>query len=207
LALILPVFAKGIIKDAAISLMKAIDITIHKNPDAGIVIKLTFLFIFLTLSVMGMNTLYQEQREKLAAKSELLNQKSSLVVQMHKEMLSISSTQLQILHASSEQQVKENLWQLSQLVSDHLIHYHQLENIVDESDAHILMQFRIGFDQWNGFNKNLLSYANVVSDSGFINTLNKVNLAFSQFDSSSDERQLLITQLKQDINNEQGLSN
>jgi hypothetical protein len=145
---------------------------------------------------MLINTFHQDKLKELAINSALFKQKSFLVSQMHSEMLSISRTQLQVLHSSSEQQAKENLWQLSELVSDHLAHYHQLKNITDDSDAELLMRFRFGFEQWHDFNENLLGYANVISDSGFINTLNKVDLAFSQFDSNSDKKQLLITQLK-----------
>jgi hypothetical protein len=176
--------------------MNTMELTINQDNYVRAIIKWTSLFIFLTLCVVTINAFHQDRVQKLMADAELLGQKSFLVSQMHKEMLSISRTQLQILHASSEQQVRKNLWRLSELVSEHLVHYHQLKEIADESDADLLMRFRIGFDQWHDFNKNLLAYANVVSDSGFINTLNKVDLAFSQFDNDSAEKQLLITQLK-----------
>ncbi len=183
------------------------ELTINQDNYVRTIIKWTSLFIFLTLCVVAINTFHQDRLQKLTVDAELLGQKSFLVSKMYNEMLSISQTQLQILHASSEQQVIENLWYLSELVSEHLVHYHQLKEIADESDADLLMRFKIGFDQWYDFNKNLLAYANVVSDSGFINTLNKVDLAFSQFDNNSDEKQLLITQLKQNIDNVRGLSN
>ena len=60
----------------------------------------------------------------------------------------------------------------------------------------VLEQFKTGFEQWHEFNQNLLSYANVVADSGFINTLNMIDLAFSQFESSTNESQQLVAQLK-----------
>jgi hypothetical protein len=187
--------------------MNTMEITIKQDSYIRKIIKWTCLSVLLMLFAIAINTLHQDRLQKLATNAALLGQKSFLVSQMHKEMLSISRTQLQILHASNQQQIKENLWHLSELVSDHLVHYHQLKNIADESDADLLMQFKIGFEQWHYFNKDLLVYANVVSDSGFINTLNKVDLAFSQFDSNSDKKQLLITQLKQDSNNDKSLSN
>ncbi len=171
------------------------ELTINQDSNIRKIIKWTFLFIFLTLCAMGINTFHQNQLEKLTANSTLINQKSSLIFQMYDEMLLISRMQLQILHASSEQEVKKNLWQLSELVSDHLLHYHQLKIMADESDVELLNQFRIGFGQWHDFNKNLLGYANVIADSGFINTLNKVDMAFSQLDRDASETMLLITSL------------
>lgn len=187
------------------------ELTLNKDAHVRTIIKWTCVFIILTLCVMGINNLHQAYVQEIKAKANanaiLINQKTFLIIQMHKEMLTISRTQLQILHASSEQEVRDHLWRLSELVSDHLVHYHQLKNITDESDSDLLMQFRSGFDQWHGFNKSLLAYANVVADSGFINILNKVDLAFSQLDSDTDERQVLITQLNQSVNNTKGLSN
>jgi hypothetical protein len=176
--------------------MNTMELTINQDSYTGATIKWACLFIFLTLCAIGINTLHQDQLQKLMASSELLKQKSFLLSQMHDEMLSISHTQLQILHATNEQQVKENLRHLSELVTDHLVHYYQLKNIVDESDAELLMQFRTGFEQWHDFNETLLGYANVIADSGFINTLNMVDLAFSQLDSDADETLLLISQLR-----------
>lgn len=169
---------------------------INQDSYVGTIIKWTSLFISLVLCATSMNTLRQQELQKLTADMDLLNQKSSLIFQMHQEMLSMSRMQLQILHASNEEEVRKNLKNLSQLISDHLIHYHQLQSITSESDAPILMRFRIAFEQWHGFNRNLLAYANVVSDTGFINTLNKVDLAFPQFDSSSDEKRLLNYPIK-----------
>lgn len=176
--------------------MNTMELTMNQDSYIGTTIKWTCLFILLTLCAIGINTLHQNQLQKLMTSSALLKQKSFLVSQMHNEMLSISHTQLQILHASNEQQVKENLRHLSELVTDHLFHYYQLKNIADESDAELLMRFRIGFDQWHNFNEDLLGYANVVADTGFINTLNMVDLAFSQLDSDADETLLLISQLR-----------
>ena len=93
------------------------------------------------------------------------------------------------------------------MISDYLIHYHQLEGISDDSDTNLLVQFRTGFNQWYSLNKNLLNYANVVADSGFINTLSMIDLTFSQFDRDTDETLLLIAQLKQGIELEGGVSN
>ena len=177
--------------------MNAMELTIKQdNYYLGEIIKWACLLMFLVLCVIGINTFYQGHVQKSMADTVLLNQKSSLIIQMHKEMLSISRTQLQILHASSEQEVRENLWLLSELVSDHLVHFHQLKNIADEFDTELLMRFRIGFEQWYDFNEDLLVYANAVSDSGFLKTLNKIDMAFSQFDRDASKTLLLITQLK-----------
>ena len=176
--------------------MNTMEFTMKQDSYIATITKWTFLLIFLTFCITGINTLHQKQLQKLVINSELLKQKSFLVSQMHDEMLSISRTQLQILHASSEQQVKKDLRQLSELVMDHLVHYYQLKNIADESDADLLMQFRIGFDKWHNFNQDLLGYANVIADSGFINTLNMVDMAFSQLDQDSDKALLLISQLR-----------
>ncbi len=176
--------------------MNTMRLTINQDSYIETITKWTCLFIFLTLCAIGINTLHQDQLQKLMTSSTLLKQKSFLVSQMHDEMLSISRTQLQILHASNERQVKENLRHLSELVTDHLVHYYQLKNIADETDAELLMQFKIGFEQWHKFNENLLGYANVIADSDFINTLNMVDLAFSQLDIDADETLLLISQLR-----------
>ncbi len=134
-------------------------------------------------------------------------QKASLITQMHNEMLLITRTHLQIMHASNEKQIKDQLSKLSGLVSDYLIHYHQLEKIVDNSDEGILEQFKTGFEQWHDYNQSLLSYVNVVADSGFIKTLNRIDLAFSQFDSNTDESIQVIAQLRKDINKGKVFSN
>jgi len=162
------------------------------------VIKWIGFFIFLFLCVMGINTLHQQQLQNLKTSSLLLKQKSFLVSQMHEEMLSMSRIQLQIFQASDYQQVKDNLQQLSKLVSNHLVHYHQLNNIADESDTDLLMQFRISFEKWHSFNENLLTYGNVVSDSGFIHILNKVDLAFSQIDLNPDDAIQIIAEFRRD---------
>ncbi len=176
--------------------MNTIELTIRQDSYVGTVMKWTSMFIFLLICGIGINTLHQQQMQKLLTSSNQLKQKSFLVSQMHDEMLSMSRTQLQILHASSDQQVKTYLRHLSELVSDHLIHYYQLKKIADDSDANLLMQFKIGFEQWHDFNENLLSYANIVSDSDFINTLKMVDMAFSQLDQDPEKTLLLISQLK-----------
>jgi len=134
-------------------------------------------------------------------------QKASLITQMHNEMLLITRSHLQLMHASNEKQIKDQLRKLSGLVSDYLVHYHQLEQIVDSSDGQILEQFNTGFEQWHEYNQNILSYANVVADSGFIKTLNRIDLAFSQFNSNTDESIQIIAQLRKDITNGKVFSN
>jgi hypothetical protein len=154
------------------------------------------LSTFLLICAIGIIHLHTNQMKKLAIDSEVFNQKSRLISQMHNEMLLISRTQLELLQASNDQQVKNNLRQLSDLVSNHLIHYYQFKKLANESDAELLMRFRIGFQKWYEFNDVLLGYANAISDTSFINTLNKVDLAFSQLDQDDDAALLLISQLK-----------
>jgi hypothetical protein len=189
-------FSKEIRKYAVKDNMNTMEIRLNQDSYTWITIKWISLFIFLTLCFSGLYKLHQQQLVKLSANSDALNQKSFLVSKMHDEMLSISRMQLQILHASNEQQVKKDLLLLSELVTDHLIHYYQLKNIADESDAELLMRFRLGFDKWQNFNEDLLGYANVIADSGFINTLNMVDLTISQLDQDADKALLLISQLK-----------
>jgi hypothetical protein len=177
------------------------DLMTNEDCTIGTTIKWAGLFILLTLCAINVNSLHQQQLLKLKHNSELLGQKSFLVSKMHDEMLSISRIQLQLLQASSEQQVRSNLLQLSELISGHLIHYYQLKNIADESDAEILAKFKIGFEKWHDFNESLLAYANIVADAGFINTLNKVDLAISQLDEDSDKALLLISQIQKSDNN------
>lgn len=184
--------------------MKTMEIENYRDSYNGALIKWTGLFIFMALFAVGINTMHQQQIQKLKTESEFIKHKSYLVSQMHDEMLLISRAQLQILHASNHQQVKENLLRLSELVSNHLVHYHQLKSMADETDVDLLEQYKFGLDKWYGFNKDLLAYANVVSDSSFINTLNKIDLAFSQFDNDNNEALLLIAQTKQD-NSSKGL--
>jgi hypothetical protein len=176
--------------------MNTMGLTINQDSYINTIIKWTCLTILLTLCAFAINTFHQNHIQKLTANADLFSQKTFLISQMHKEMLLISRKQLQILQASSEQEVRENLWDLSELVSDHLVHYYQLKNIADEPDVELLKQFEIGFNRWRAFNNNLLGYANVVSDGGFINTLNKVDMALSQFDKDANETLLLLTQLK-----------
>lgn len=180
------------------------EMAIKRGSGTGSIVKWTGLFILWAFFASAILSFHQQQLQKLKADSELLNQKSFLISQMHDEMLLISRLQLQILHASNYQQVKEKLMRLSDLVSDHLLHYHQLKSIADVTDVDLLEQYKLGLDRWYGFNKDLLAYANVVSDSSFINTLNKIDLAFSQFDDDNNEALLLIAQTKQ-VNNSKGL--
>ena len=161
--------------------------------------KWTALAICLYLCAIGLKTFHSYQLHKIISVNMASVQKASLITQMHNEMLLITRSHLQIMHASNEKQIKEHLWKLSGLVSDYLIHYHQLEQIVDSSDGRILEQFKTGFEQWHEYNINLLRYANVVADSGFMNTLNRIDLAFSQFDSNPDESIQLVAQLRKDI--------
>lgn len=181
--------------------------TVNRDNYIGKIMKWTSLFILLTLSVLAINSFHQQQLKKLLVSSQLLEQKSILVYQMHNEMLLMSQTQLMILHASNQDEVRQSLWRLSEQVSDYLLHYHQLEAIADNTDFETLTKFRTGFEQWHSFNKDLLGYANIVSDTNFINTLNMVDLAFSQFESNSDEAALLIAQLKQNFDNKEESSN
>lgn len=181
--------------------------TFNQDSYTRTVIKWTSLFIFFAVLAISARSIHHHQLQKLSLGSESFNQKASLITKMHSEMLSMTRTQYQILHASDQSEVKQLLWSLSEQVSAYLVHYHQLEGIADDSDTEILMQFRTGFEQWHGFNKNLLGYANVISDSGFISTLNMIDLAFSQFDSNPDEALLLIAQLKQHVDYQEGVSN
>lgn len=176
--------------------MNTMRLTVNQDSNIGAIMKWACLSILLTLCLLGINSLHQQQLQKLIINSELLKQKSFLVSKMHGEMLSISRMQLQILQASNEQQVKKDLRQLSELLADHLLHYYQLKNIADDSDVELLEKYKVGFKQWHDFNEDLLAYAKVISDSGFINTLNMVDLAFSQLDQDTDKTLLLISQLK-----------
>lgn len=173
----------------------------------GTLAKWFALGIFISLSIIVLSTFHSSQLHKLNLSNQLSMQKSSLITQLHSEMLLITRTQLQILHASSEQEARAQLWKLSELVSEYLIHYHQLEGLSDSSDAVLLTQFRRGFEQWHSLNKSLLNYANVVADTGFINTLNRIDLAFSQFDNTTGKTLQLIAQLRQDVDHENELSN
>ncbi len=187
--------------------MNTMRLTVNRDSYIGKMMKWTGLFILLTLCVLAINSFHQQQLKKLLVSSQLLNQKSVLVYQMHNEMLLMSQTQLMILHASNQDEVRQSLWRLSDQVSDYLLHYHKLESIADNTDFETLIKFRTGFEQWHSFNKDLLGYANIVSDTNFINTLNMVDLAFSQFESNSDEAVLLIAQLKQNFDNKEESSN
>ncbi len=175
--------------------MKAMELMFEQDRYIKTIMKWT-LFIILLLSAITINTLQQQQLKTLVINSKLLKQKSILVSQMHDEMLTISRTQLQIIQASSEQQIKEKLRYLSILINDYLFHYYQFKDMSDESDAELLVQLKSGFEQWHEFNEDLLTYANVIADSGFINTLNMVDFAISQLDIDAGETTLVITQLE-----------
>ena len=177
------------------------ELAINRDRNTQAMIKWTAMFMFLTLSTWAIFYLHQTHSQKLQAESQLLHQKSYLVSKMHNQMLNISRTQLELLHASNQHEVKTKLSVLTTLVSEHLVHYYQLRNIADENDADMLRKFKAGFDKWQGFNESLLTYANVISDSGFINTLNKVDLAISQLDEDSDKALLLISQIQQSEDN------
>lgn len=157
--------------------------------------KWTALAICLYLCAIGLKTFHSYQLNKIITVNMESVQKASLITQMHNEMLLITRSHLQIMHASNEKQIRDQLWKLTGLVSDYLIHYHQLEKIVDNSDERVLEQFKTGFQQWHEFNQNLLSYSNIVADSGFISTLNMIDLAFSKFEKEPEERLSLISQL------------
>ena len=171
------------------------EIAINRGIYRTAVLKWTGLFIFLTLCLSSLHSFHQHHMQTLKIESERLNQKSYLVKQLHNEMLLITRAQLNLLHASNHTQVKHTLSELSTLISNHLVHYYELKNIADDSDTELLMKFKAGFEKWQLFNEDLLSYANRVSDSEFINTLNKVDMAISQLD--ENETLLLISQLKE----------
>jgi hypothetical protein len=177
----------------------------NQNNVRNVIIRWTAMFMLFSLCVFSALSIHQEQLKKLAVNSELLTQKSSLITQLHKDMLSVTKTQYQILHASNQQEVKQRLVTLSGQVSDYLTHYYQFEQISDSSDTLLLIQFKAGFSKWYQYNKELLSYANSVSDSGFINTLNMVDFAFSRLD--TDEAFLIIAQQKQAVDDVKGISN
>ena len=42
-------------------------------------------------------------------------QKASLITQMHNEMLLITRSHLQIMHASNEKQIRDQLWEINGL--------------------------------------------------------------------------------------------
>ncbi|GEM_PF-2762723 len=171
----------------------------------GALIKWGCLLVCLSACVFSINTLHQQKLQKLAMQSELLLQKASIITQLHEEMLTITRNQYLILHASDHEQVRQLISNLSVQVTDYLLHYHQLEQIAESSDADLLKQYKFGFKQWHKFNQDLLAYANVVADAGIINSLNMVSLAFTQLDSEPDKPLLLITQ--QDVKDQQDLSN
>lgn len=174
--------------------MNMMEITVNQNSFIKVILKWTTLFIFLLSCVYIIFSVHQQHLHSLKAESQLINQKSFLVKQLHNEMLLISRAQLELLHASNETQVKKILSRLSTLISAHLVHYYQLKNITDDSETELLNRFKSGFEKWQAFNQDLLSYASSVSDSAFINTLNKVDMAISQLD--EDEALLLVSQLE-----------
>lgn len=183
------------------------ELTCKQDSPIKTISKWTALLICIYLCAISLKTFHSYQLQKIITVNMESVQKASLITQMHNEMLLITRSQLQILNATNEKQIRDQLWTLSGLVSDYLIHYHQLEQIVDSSDERVLEQFKTGFEQWREFNQNLLNYANLVADSGFINTLNMIDLAFSQFQSNTDESLQLIAQSKQDSSENQTLSN
>lgn len=187
--------------------MNTLALTIKQGSYVGAIFKWLCLSVFLMISGISIYTIHQQKLQNLTSNSNVLVQQSFLVSQMHDEMLAISRTQLQILHASNEQQIRKELYKLSELISDHLMHYHQLQLISDESDADLLDQFKVGIEKWYYYNENLLDYANSVSDTGFLKTLSMINLAFSQIDSNPDDAIQIVAQLKQNIKQLNELSN
>lgn len=180
---------------------------VHRQDNFLNVLKWITLVVCLYLSVMGLKSFHSYQLQKIISVNMVSVQKSSLITQMHNEMLLITRSQLQILHASNEKQIRDQLLKLSSLVSDYLTHYYQLEQLVDSSDKILLEQFKTGFEQWHEFNQNILSYANIVADTGFINTLKMIDLAFSQFEHNPEDSIQLIAKIKFDINSTEGVSN
>ena len=156
--------------------------------------KWTAFIICLYFCVIGLKIFHHDQMHKITTTNTASLQKAS--TQMHNEMLFITRSQLQIMQASDEKQVRSQLWKLSGLVSDYLIHYHQLEQIIDDRDEKVLEQFKTGFSRWYEFNKDLLNYANVVADSGFINTLNMIDLSFRKLKKEPEESWVFISQLR-----------
>lgn len=198
-------FFKGKKNHAAIGGMNTMKLAIEQDSYLGPAIKWAGFFIILVAIVFSIKPIHDQHIQEAIVDSAILNQKALYVSQMHQEMLLITSIQYEILHASNQQQISQLLKRLSERVSAYLLHYHQFEGIANNSDADMLKQLNANFEQWYQFNKNLLSYANVVSDSGLINTLNRVELAFSQLDSDFEQSQLLIAQLKQNIDSHKGL--
>lgn len=170
-----------------------------------LLIKGMTLIVVLAVLMPGIKSVHEDYLNSLTINSDFLNKKSFLITQMHQEMLSITRTQYEILHASNHGQVRQLLLSLSNGVSDYLGHYHQFEEIYGSTDTEILNQFNTSFRRWYSFNKDLLYYANVVSDADFINTLNKIDLAFGQFDTDPNEALLLIAGLRKDVNSYKGL--
>lgn len=165
------------------------------------------IFIFLMFCTNAISSFHQQKLQKLKVNSDLINQKSFLVTQMHNEMLLITRAQLRLLHATSETQVKTQLSSLTTLISNHLVNYYQFKNITDESDKELLNKFKFNFEKWRNFNEDILGYANVISDASFLRTLGMIDLAFSQIDSRPDDAGQIIAQLKQNIEKDQEISN
>ena len=187
--------------------MEMMDMTANRSNFIRAVLKWTTLFIFLVFCVSAISSFHQQQLQTLKADSDLINQKSFLVRQMHNEMLLITRTQLGLLHATNETQVKTELSYLTTLISNHLLNYYQFKSITDESDIELLNKFKFNFEKWRNFNEDILGYANAVSDAGFLKTLGMIDLAFSQIDSSPNEAGQIIAQLKQNIEQGQEISN
>ena len=187
--------------------MNTMESILKQDSNVGLLLKWSSLFIFALLCLTVVKSFHDKYINELNAESSVLLEKSSLVMEMHNEMLSITRTQYQILHASSQQEVRTLLLSLSEQVSSYLLNFHKLEQVTDETDENLLFQFRNGFTQWHQFNQDLVGYANVVADSGFINTLNMIDVALSQFEVNSEEALLLIAELEQNNQEEQTLSN
>ena len=63
--------------------------------------------VCITLIVFGLKSYHSYQIQIISSSNVAAIQKSSLIAQMHNEMLSITRTQLQILHASNEDEVRK----------------------------------------------------------------------------------------------------
>ena len=194
-------------KFAAKESMEMMKMTTNWDDFIGAMLKWTTSFIFLIFFVSTISSFHQQHLQKLKSDSDLINEKSFLVRQLHNEMLLITRTQLGLLHATNETQVKTELSYLTTLISNHLVNYYQFKSITDESDIELLNKFKFNFEKWRNFNEDILGYANAVSDAGFLKTLGMIDLAFSQIDSSPNEAGQIIAQLKQNIEQGQEISN
>lgn len=179
--------------------MSMMEITTNQNGYTRTMLTWVALFIFISVCETVMTSLHDYHTQKIMTDGELIKEKTFLITEMHKEMLLITRTQLELLHATNETHVITKLSDLSSLVSSYLLNYYQFKNVADEYDVGLLNKFKLSFEKWQGFNEGLLTYANIISDSDFINTLNKVDMAINQLD--GNETLLLISKLEDSANN------